>query len=420
MKRDFKNEQSKIQPNNGKSNFRKPSASYITLIQEAIKKSPGEGLTLSEIYESLKNDYECFRSNYIGWKNSVRHNLSLNECFIKEAKMKDKTGKSHFWKIDPNARNQFNNSTIKRRPRGFRDKQNKSNSSLNSYLNPNSYSIPNFNSHPNSSPLNSTLNSTISSSLNSNHNSPDNSNPIKSNKSSSETQSTNSSINNYQSCYNSNQMGSESNYTFAPNSYSAQDNQRLFFIQQSTTRQLTMRLNNFDNQDQLNHWNETDKICQFNCETSKIDQSNLKLVNNFNPVSEQFNQSNQISSSFETVQDQISPPQIYCPTDCNRIYKFELNNNNILTSNSTILSNSYQPNTTISSTNFNSATPNYLDHSIQLQSTIESKPEMIPVDSKFNETKINYYNDSKANLIDPNIHYMNLPFYNARNSINFQ
>lgn len=56
-----------------KVKFNKPAASYITLIMDAIKKSPKEGLTLSEIYESLRKDYECFRlDTYDGWKNSVR------------------------------------------------------------------------------------------------------------------------------------------------------------------------------------------------------------------------------------------------------------------------------------------------------------------------------------------------------------
>jgi hypothetical protein len=69
----LENDQLNIQLNsNKKIKFIKPQPSYITLIQEAIKKSPKESLTLNEIYESLKKDYECFRSEkYDGWKNSV-------------------------------------------------------------------------------------------------------------------------------------------------------------------------------------------------------------------------------------------------------------------------------------------------------------------------------------------------------------
>ena len=61
----------------------KPPYSYITLIAMAIKDSANQRLTLSEINDYLMKKFEFFRGNYTGWRNSIRHNLSLNECFIK-------------------------------------------------------------------------------------------------------------------------------------------------------------------------------------------------------------------------------------------------------------------------------------------------------------------------------------------------
>src|SRR5690606_12089231 len=61
----------------------KPPYSYIALITMAIQNSRERKVTLSEIYSFLQERFEFFRGTYTGWKNSVRHNLSLNECFVK-------------------------------------------------------------------------------------------------------------------------------------------------------------------------------------------------------------------------------------------------------------------------------------------------------------------------------------------------
>lgn len=71
----------------------KPPYSYIALIVMAIQSSPGKRLTLSEIYTYLQQHWAFFRGSYQGWKNSVRHNLSLNECFIKLPKGLGRPGK---------------------------------------------------------------------------------------------------------------------------------------------------------------------------------------------------------------------------------------------------------------------------------------------------------------------------------------
>lgn len=65
----------------------KPALSYINMIVQAIKDSPQRRRTLSEIYKYLQQKYDFFNQEYSGWKNSIRHNLSLNECFKKLPKV---------------------------------------------------------------------------------------------------------------------------------------------------------------------------------------------------------------------------------------------------------------------------------------------------------------------------------------------
>ncbi|XP_013772227.1 forkhead box protein F1-like [Limulus polyphemus] len=100
----------------------KPPYSYIALIVMAIQNSPNKRLTLSEIYSFLQQRFTFFRGSYQGWKNSVRHNLSLNECFIKLPKGLGRPGKGHYWTIDPASEYMFEEGSFRRRPRGFRRK----------------------------------------------------------------------------------------------------------------------------------------------------------------------------------------------------------------------------------------------------------------------------------------------------------
>ncbi|CAH8676841.1 unnamed protein product [Schistosoma haematobium] len=100
----------------------KPPYSYIALIAMAIKASPSKRCTLSEIYQYLHTQFPFFRGQYTGWKNSVRHNLSLNEVFIKLPKGMGRPGKGHYWTIDPAAEFMFQDGASRRRPRGFRRK----------------------------------------------------------------------------------------------------------------------------------------------------------------------------------------------------------------------------------------------------------------------------------------------------------
>ena len=60
--------------------------------------------------------FPFFRGSYTGWRNSVRHNLSLNECFQKI--LRDPTrpwGKDNYWTINPNSEYTFADGVFRRR-----------------------------------------------------------------------------------------------------------------------------------------------------------------------------------------------------------------------------------------------------------------------------------------------------------------
>ena len=61
----------------------KPNHSYIGLIGMAILSSKDKKLVLSDIYQWILDNYNYFRTRGPGWRNSIRHNLSLNDCFVK-------------------------------------------------------------------------------------------------------------------------------------------------------------------------------------------------------------------------------------------------------------------------------------------------------------------------------------------------
>ncbi|XP_068909610.1 forkhead box protein O isoform X2 [Tenebrio molitor] len=81
--------------------------SYADLITQAITSSADKRLTLSQIYEWMVQNVPYFKdkgdsNSSAGWKNSIRHNLSLHNRFMRV--QNEGTGKSSWWMINPDAK----------------------------------------------------------------------------------------------------------------------------------------------------------------------------------------------------------------------------------------------------------------------------------------------------------------------------
>ncbi|KAF7990039.1 hypothetical protein HCN44_008713 [Aphidius gifuensis] len=100
----------------------KPPYSYISLTAMAIWSSRDKMLPLAEIYKFIADRFPYYRKDTRRWQNSLRHNLSFNDCFIKVPRNPhtNPPGKGAYWALHPAALSMFENGSYLRRRKRFK------------------------------------------------------------------------------------------------------------------------------------------------------------------------------------------------------------------------------------------------------------------------------------------------------------
>ncbi|KAG8999589.1 hypothetical protein FRB90_012038 [Tulasnella sp. 427] len=88
-------------PNNNTGN---PGYSIKVLMEYAIKGSPRGKLSLQEIYRAVEERYPVFKTSLgQNWRNSARHDISMDPRFKNVPRSPEEPGKGGLWMFDENA-----------------------------------------------------------------------------------------------------------------------------------------------------------------------------------------------------------------------------------------------------------------------------------------------------------------------------
>ncbi|CAH1797111.1 unnamed protein product [Owenia fusiformis] len=98
----------------------KPPYSYIALITMALESSTNGMMTLNEIYAWIMGRFPYFKNDQKRWQNSIRHNLSLNDCFTRIPRPPGTPGKGNYWALHPECKDMFGNGSFLRRNKRFK------------------------------------------------------------------------------------------------------------------------------------------------------------------------------------------------------------------------------------------------------------------------------------------------------------
>lgn len=101
----------------------KPPYSYVALCAMAIHSSAAKMMTLSQIYKFIMDNFPFYRKNSTRWQNSLRHNLSFNDCFVKVSKTSEHGGKGNYWTLHEDCTEMFQDGSFLRRKRRFLSKE---------------------------------------------------------------------------------------------------------------------------------------------------------------------------------------------------------------------------------------------------------------------------------------------------------